>query len=128
MKIEYLPDGSTDCPLIRIYGGGKEDLLRLQQAFLQLAAGAAEEVELDKLPGFQAVAACHLTAKTEKEDIGVTTADEVHFFMKLSPTRYRELAEMTTSLIGLEERIYYHWLDETSPVSLLLTTSPIGQW
>lgn len=128
MKIEYIPDCPTDCPLIRIYGNGQEDLLRLQQSFLQLATSVAKEMEIHNLPGFESIGGCRLTAKPEPDDIGITTEDEIHFFIKLRPVRWRELAEMTASLIKVGEGIFYHWLDETSPISLLLTTSPEGQW
>lgn len=128
MKVEYLSHGSSDCPLVRIYGDERESQLRLQQAFRQLADGSAKMVALHRLPGFESVAGCQLTAMAFKNDVGVITEDEMCFLIKLSTRSWQELADKAASIIGAGGGTFYHWLDETSAISLLLATSPEGQW
>jgi hypothetical protein len=63
MKIEYLEDGSPDCPLIRIYGSDGTGLRHLRAAIRDLISGAKDSIALHQLPGFEAVDGCELTLR-----------------------------------------------------------------
>jgi len=52
MKIEFLKEGSQDCPLIRIFGNDPSSAAQLALAFRQLANGQAKEVAIHEIPGF----------------------------------------------------------------------------
>ena len=47
MKLDYLKDGSDDCPLVRLYEFDGAEARRLRQTFTALADGAVEQVGLD---------------------------------------------------------------------------------
>jgi hypothetical protein len=61
MKIEYLHEGSADCPLIRVYGDDAAAAAELHRAIGRLADGTATQVAAHELPGFQSVGGCALT-------------------------------------------------------------------
>jgi hypothetical protein len=61
MKLEYLADGSPDCPLIRLYDFTSAEAEQLHAAIIGLAAGSAERVEIHRLPFVEAVGGCRLT-------------------------------------------------------------------
>lgn len=128
MRIEYLRDGSPDCPLIRIYGNARESLLLLRRSFSLLAAGTVETIAIHDVHGFEPVGGCRLLASVGESDAGVTTEDEMNFTIRLSAPTWLNLAEKTTRLLDTCESSYHQWLDETSPISLLLTTNPDGNW
>jgi hypothetical protein len=60
MKLEYLPAGSSDCPLIRLYDFTREEVRQFHVAVSALATGAADRVEVHRLPFVEPVAECRL--------------------------------------------------------------------
>jgi hypothetical protein len=110
MNIEYLSDGSSDCPLLRIYGNRKESLARLRLAFLQLANGVHQEIELNTLWGFEAIGECRLVARVHKDNPGVTTEDQEYLRIELSAERWLDSADMTASLLHAGEGTCRHFI------------------
>ena len=53
MQIDYLEDGSPDCPLLRIHAFDITTLQALDASVRQLAQGALQAVALHRLPGVQ---------------------------------------------------------------------------
>ena len=74
MKLEYLGDGSTDCPLLRLYDFTPMEAAQLLSAIGALAAGLAERVEVDRLPFVEPVGNCRLTLLGRSWDQAVTRA------------------------------------------------------
>jgi hypothetical protein len=60
MKLEYLANGSPDCPLIRLYDFTPAEAAQLFIALTALASGAAERVDVDWLPFVEPVGGCQL--------------------------------------------------------------------
>ena len=71
MKIEFIPDGAVDTPLIRIYDFDQAAVSRLHQVIEALEAGTSDQVFLHELPGMECVGDCRLTLKVGKHDVGV---------------------------------------------------------
>lgn len=61
MKLEFLPGGSPDCPLVRLFDFNPAETERLVAALNCLASGAAERVAVHELPGVEALGGCRLT-------------------------------------------------------------------
>lgn len=60
MKLEYLAAGSPDCPLIRLYDFTPAEAGLLVSAVAALASGAAERVDVDRLPFVEPFGGCRL--------------------------------------------------------------------
>lgn len=68
MKLEYLNAGSPDCPLIRLYDFSPEQAGLLVSAVTALASGAAERIDVDRLPFFEPVGGCRLALVVQSWD------------------------------------------------------------
>jgi len=73
MKLEFLPAGSADCPLIRLFDFRPSEAAELLAALTRLASGAAERVAVHELPGVEAVGGCRLTLCVRPWDQAVVT-------------------------------------------------------
>jgi len=126
MKLEFLRDGSADCPLIRLYDFSCQEAQAMHKAFAALSTGATTEVVLQQLPGIQVLSACHVRLKVGPRNRGghiVKGPAEIEW--QLTPDGWDEVARLTEPFC--EEHVNGHqWLDRTGPVSLLL--SPDGKW
>jgi hypothetical protein len=71
VKLEYLPEGSLDCPLIRIYDFSAAEIKRLHEAVRALAERKADRVAIDELPGVELVGGCRLMLCIETWDQAV---------------------------------------------------------
>ncbi len=60
MQLEYLPNGSPDCLLIRLYDFTPTEAAALCAAVENLASGRAERIEVHKLPGVIPIGGCEL--------------------------------------------------------------------
>jgi hypothetical protein len=126
MKIEYLADGSADCPMIRIYGGQSAAFLNLLRVFEQLACGVVKVVAIHDLPGFEAVNGCVLTAKAGTRDAGVRMlgADN-RFKWVLTPETWDNVAGLTEPFC--KSAGGFQWLNGVvSDVAVLISGD--GSW
>ena len=71
MRLEYLPDGSPDCPLIRVFDFTPAEAAALAAAVADLAAGRAERVAVHELPGVAAAGGCELVLSVRGWDQAV---------------------------------------------------------
>jgi hypothetical protein len=129
MKIEYVENGSDDCPLIRIYGPEPAVCQQLWQVFESLAQGHVEAVSLTELPGMEPVAGCCLIAQVGQRDRGVLRQGGNAFSWLLTPATWDNVAGLIQPFCGSEAG-EFHWLDQVpaSEARILLSTSPFGCW
>ena len=71
MKLEYIPDGELDTPLIRIYDFQPADAVRLRGLMNDLASGETDSVQLHEMAGLTSMNDCRLTLKLGSRDQGV---------------------------------------------------------
>jgi len=96
MKLEYLPDGSPDCPILRIYDFDEPAAQHLQGLFSNLAIGSVWVVALHELPGVESVAGCTLTLRVTGRDRGVIqVGDSNSFECHLRQATWEQLADLT---------------------------------
>ncbi len=70
MKMEFIPDASEDCPLIRLYDFKPQEARDLQKALERLAEEKDQAIALHEQPWIQAIN-CGLTLKAGKRNIGI---------------------------------------------------------
>lgn len=128
MKIEFLKDGSDDCPLIRIFGNEPSSAARLAIAFRQLASGETKEIAIHEMPGFNSIGGCLLIAKIDHKNIGIQAIDDNAFECLLTPEGWERLAELVDPFTEKLEGVQYQWLDDTSEISLVISSSELGEW
>lgn len=126
MKIEFLPEGAEDCPLIRLFDFGPLEAKRLVGIFSQLADGSLHSVVLNEIPGFEPVAGCCLVLRVGETNQGILAKDSGCFECLLEKSQWEQLVGLTEPFCSNSTREHFQWLDETSPISLLI--SPTGRW
>jgi len=127
MKLEHLPDGSTDCPLIRIYDFTVSEATALQAKVTGLGEGSSDSVVVHDLPFVTSIDDCQLLLVVADRDQGVVTVDSARrFTCGLTRASWKSVVGLMGPFSLPEGSNGYQWLDETSDISLLL--SPDGLW
>jgi hypothetical protein len=127
MKIEYLEDGSKDCPLIRIYGNQIRDLKTLHHHVLKLCTGDKTHIKVHELPGFTGIDRCKLTFHISRRDKGVFQINKTEFTCNLEAESWRHVEGQIKALVESPSD-GYQWLNESNNISLLLSTYETGAW
>lgn len=129
MRMEYLPAGSPDCPLIRLYAFSADEAAWLSDLCAALASGETHTIALHEQPQIEPVAAMQLMLTRGDRDQGIQkTADPAAFQLVLTDEGWLDVAGRIAPFTHADERggESFQWLDETGEVSLLL--SPSGRW
>ena len=124
MKLEYLHEGSSDCPLIRIYKFQTKEIEKLHGMISDLAKGKKHSVVLDDLSFINPIEGCSLIFLVSKKDEGIALSKDLKFRCLLTSDSWMRVAELLTTFKG--DLNGYQWLDETGVVSLLLSSN--GKW
>ena len=125
MRLEFLPDGSDDCPLVRIYDFSIDEVAELIKGFHALASGDQDILEVSDLPGIDVVDGCRLVLRSGPRDRGMVQlhgCDE--FECVLTTDGWKGVAEMADQLV--EAKWGYQWLCSSEDASLLLSND--GHW
>jgi hypothetical protein len=129
MKIEYLETGSSDCPLIRIFGDDSVGANNLYEALMQLARNEVKEVRIHDLPGISPVEGCNLLARIGDVNTGINITSMANVFeCILTNESWLQVAELIQPFCSSLDGNRHQWLDETSDISLLVTNSVNGEW
>jgi hypothetical protein len=119
VKVEYLKEGSDDCPLVRLYQFRRTEVQRLRQTFEDLAAGRAEHVRLDKVTDVESIDGTQLTYSRGARDRGVIPSGPNRFDVVLAPEGWQRCAGLAEPFC--ESNSGYQWLYDLGPVRLLLS-------
>jgi hypothetical protein len=136
MKVEYIENGSNDCPLIRIYG--EESFDDLIKSFRGLSNGETDNVVLNELPGYESINGCHLILKAGTLDEGIKkTSDSIaNFTWVMTRSSWDDLAALAEPFYEFSG-YHYQWLAgrevrmanlSMSDIALVISTYPDGQW
>lgn len=126
MKLEYLADGSDDCPLIRLYDFDRVEAVWLREIFDSLAHGSRQRISLHDEPRIEAIGGCQLELRLGRRGIGIPKSKRMRFECTLSPEGWADVASLMDPFCETEHVNVYQWLNEQGEVSLLL--SPNGKW
>ena len=126
MTLEFLPAGSPDCPLIRLYAFTPDEAATLHAELAALANGGLDRVEVHGLAGVEPVGGCRLTLVAEARDLGIAREDlaGASWCGSISDT-WGEVAGRVEPFV--KETSGYQWLaGPPGDVSLLLSAD--GRW
>jgi hypothetical protein len=119
MKLEYLPSGSPDCPLIRFFAFHNEEPARLKTLLLSFSNHSASSVALHE------VNACRLYFRIAESDEPIRSVAPGVFEYVLSGAAWDNMAELVESLCK-PDATGYQWLRQPEGIQLLLSRD--GGW
>ena len=128
MYLEFLPDGSIDCPLLILSPSIPEEAENLYQALTNLVSDNNAIVDVHALPFISPVGGCRLSAQVIDEDIGAVLIENTknHFTWQLTCQAWEFVLTLLEPFMEPDCSSGYQWLDETSPISVLISTG--GRW
>src|SRR5262245_60334050 len=117
MKLDYLKEGSADCPLVRLYEFDRSEARRLHQTFERMADGKMERLDLD---GVQSVDGTQITLVRSAQDSGVIETSSQRFEVVLSAEGWRQAADLVEPFC--DGGFGYQWLTpQTNGIQWLLS-------
>ncbi|MGA9040422.1 MAG: hypothetical protein WB421_07795 [Terriglobales bacterium] len=126
MKLEFLADGSPDCPLIRLYVFDKSAIVRFGDLVNSLAVGAKANASLDEQPWIEPLAGCKMELCLGQRDLGILQTGYSSFECVLSGDGWADIAGLLQPFLESDDPGVYSWLNEDGKVSLLLSST--GAW
>ena len=125
MKLEFLPSGSPDCPLLRLFAFDHLQATQFRGLCRELATGKREAFGMpDDFP-VDSMAGCRLKMKCAGAPGGIRQISLSAFECVLNQTDWDNIAGLVDPFCksGAEG---YQWLWETGQISLLLSLD--GNW
>lgn len=71
MRLEYLPEGSHDCPLVRLFGFDPAEAGQFYEALAGLVAGVVDRIDVHELPFVESIGGCRLALAVDWWDRGI---------------------------------------------------------
>jgi hypothetical protein len=121
IRIEYMPDGSDDAPLILIWSEHAYAARELLNAINRLKDGDCEVLRIDELPGFEAVENVELHATLTKRVSGLTRERPGKFRWELSHESWQTVVDMLAPFCESHVPGSYQWLHNGN-ISLVFST------
>lgn len=125
MKLEYLPNGSPDCPLIRLFEFDQSEAQRLRQLVKSLVAGDRQDVALQDEEWVKPVGECCLNLRRGNRNQGVRQEQALKFECVLSPDGWSNVERLLEPFCE-SNTSGFQWLTHDGRVALLISQS--GQW
>lgn len=128
MELEYLPDGNPDCPILLFSPSVPMEALQLYRALHDIVSVSGTTVDIHTLSFISPVDGCQLTAQVGEQNIGavLNINSENHFNCELTRETWKEVLDylypFTIQDYHDDRYTRYQWLDETSHISLLIST------
>ncbi len=125
MRLEYLAEGSPDCPLIRLSHFSATEAFSLASAVAMLGSGKTDRVAIHELPGVAAFEECELVLVSHAWDQAIIRVGASSFECRFTTGTWDNLAgliEPFASGVG-----GYQWLAEV-PGEARLLLSATGEW
>jgi hypothetical protein len=119
MRLEYVSEGSPDCPLIRLCELDPAAVERLRDLVKGLATGARESVVVHELPGLDAIDGCKLTFRIG-HDRGVCQNLSGAFECILSATWWDNMEGLLEPFCRSDSR-GSQWLTNVGEIALLIS-------
>jgi hypothetical protein len=126
MKLEFLAEGSLDCPLIRLYAFDQSAALRLRDLVNELATHARTGASLHEQLWIEQVKGCQLELRLDKRNRGVIQLAPLRFEFALSDEGWADVVGLLGPFCETHNPSRYQWLNEIGKISLLI--SPSGTW
>ena len=125
MKLEYLADGSADCPLLRLFEFSRAEIRRLRDACQQLANRESHAWALHVQPWVAPVGGCEFTWRLSSRDEPVRTLEDGRTFeLAQSAEAWLEMSDLLAPF--MDSVAGYQWLVQGSGVNVLISHD--GKW
>lgn len=129
LKVEYLKEGSSDCPLIRISGKDIDTYKLLYDQISLLISHRIETIHVQALKGFELINIDGLDLYVDKENKGIIRINDRLFECRLKIDDSQGWLLVMGLLEPfctqkLEQR--FQWLVDCSEIKLLISTD--GHW
>ncbi len=125
LKVEYLHEGSPDCPLIRLYGYERADVAALRDLCLALAEGRLREVAIETQAWVSALDGCRLTFRAGRTNRGIKIRKaDGPFVMEYATEGWLEVAEKLQPFVDGSGG--FQWLTNEGDVNVLISRD--GLW
>jgi hypothetical protein len=125
MKLEFLPTGSADCPLIRLYDFRPAEVANLATAICGLAEGLTTTCPVHELMGVEPVNGCRFVLRAGHRDRGmVRLPGSGNFECVLTTDSWANVAGLTEPFVA--GRSGFQWLSTGGDARWLLSRD--GQW
>ncbi len=127
MYLEFLPEGSIDHPLLIFSPSVPGEAEQLYQALRGIISVSETLVDIHALPFISPVDGCKLSAQAGEQNLGAVLLDtKNHFNWKLTRQSWKDVLGLLYPFT-LQDRhddryTRYQWLDETSNISVLIST------
>ena len=125
MKLEYLPDGSTDHSLIRLYEFDQSEARQLRQLIESLATGDREVVALHNEAWVEPVGACCLNLRRGNRNHGIRQSRTLRFECVLTLDGWSNVEGLLEPFCE-SDTSGFQWLTHDGRVALLLSKN--GKW
>ena len=125
MKLEYLADGSPDCPLIRLYDFDRNEIGKLLLALHDLSSGTVQQVSLPQQPFIESIDACELNLVSAGQDHGIVQIQSSKFNFKCSQSGWDNLICLVEPFSTIANNSF-QWLTRKNGISLLLSCDGLG--
>ena len=125
MKLEYLSDGSPDCPLIRLYDFDQSEVRQLRQLVQSLVTGECQDIALHDETWVEPVASCCLNFRLGTRNQGVRQVQPLRFECVLNPDGWSNL-EGLLEPFSESNTGGFQWLIHDGRIDLLISRD--GLW
>jgi hypothetical protein len=127
MRLEYLPDGSPDCPLIRLYDFDHRTVSVFRRLVAELGNGSRRALIVHDLPDVEAVGGCQLVLEVGKRNLGVIPSRSSNSFSCiLTESGWENVAYLMEPFCEPGQAGAFQWLSDEGEIPLLLSVD--GQW
>ena len=121
MKIDYLHEGSDDCPLVRLYQFQSAEIQRLRGSFESLVSGMTDRIVLGDV---ESVDGTHLTFTRGASDQGVMQTGPHSFDVVLTSDGWQDCIALLEPFC--QPAYGHHWLCDVGRIRLLVSSD--GSW
>lgn len=125
MKLEYLADGSRDCPLIRLYEFNQSEAIQLRQLVRSLVMGDRQSVQLQNEAWAEPLGGCCLCLRRGGSDQGVRQVGTLNFECVLNSDGWSNVEGLLDPFCD-SNTTGFQWLTHEGRVSLLISQN--GHW
>lgn len=125
MKLEYVPGGSSDCPLIRLYDFAPLEVEQLCRRMGELAAQTIQSIEVHRLPFVNPFDDCELEFILQQWDQAILQIAPLQFQCGFTPEGWDDMTYLLKPFI--QGSTGFQWLTGVPGEANLLISSS-GGW
>lgn len=124
IRIEFIPDGSDDAPLLLIWGYDIQATRELFHAIRAMRDGREKEIAIHKLPQFEGVGGVDVFAQMSEPGTGVVQRQaEAVFDWRLSDEKWQRVEDLLAPFCNRYAAPGpFQWLDDCGRISVIFST------